>query len=468
MQKTKVYQLLQKFNTWELNHLRQFLVSPFFNTRNDVVLLFDFIVDNNNKKENNLSKSNVFVEVFPNANYSNQQKDLLVSYLFKLVEQFLSYREMGKDMSLRKLYLSKAYRQKKEVKSFQKALNDGKKILEKNKLRDTKYLRQRYNFEFEDYDFIGSKTHGEENNLQQLADTFDVMYFAEKLKQFCFQISHQRVFNKNYSIGLQEAILNLLDQHHELSQHPALHIYYLCYQAATTDDEKYFKQLRSAIITHSEKFTLNELRDINLAAINFCIRKMNTGKVEYIREAFELFRLGLEKELLIDNGELSRLTFHNTAMIGIKLKEYKWVENFIQNYKGKLPLRIRPNFYKYQLATLYYEQKKYKEAMQLLATFTSSDDLMILGAKFLLLKIYYETKEVDALSSLIETIRIFLHRKTKLGDYHKKHHQQVIQLTKLLIRSNGNKKSKITLKEKANNIKVQSVKDWFLEQIEVL
>lgn len=469
MRKTKAFQLLQTFSKWELIHLDKFLNSPFFNKREDVISLFNFLIQEKEKKKSNLSKENTFSNVYPNGEFDQKKLYLLISYLFKLMEQFLAFREMSNNKSLFKLYLGKAYRQKQQPENFQRVLKEGKRILKKQPLRDRNYLRELYDFDFEHYDFIDSKSGDTKNTLQELADSFDVMYIAEKLKQFCFQVSHQNIINKDYTSNLGYAILQLLEEKPQLLEFPAIHIYYLCYQVTTSGEEKYFHLLRKVMDIHSQNFTTTELRNINLLAINFCIKRMNSGVPEYIREGFELYRSGLKVGLLLENGEISRFTFNNVSVLGIKIGEFDWVEDFIKEYRNKLPIQDRKSIYQYQLAKLRYEQKRYKEAMQLLATFNSKDDYLInLAAKYTLMKIYYELNELNSLEYLIDSTRTYLRRKDKLAEHHKKYYKDIIKLFKRLINLRSGEKAKSDFKERVMLIKVKSVRDWFLEQIEKL
>jgi len=44
MKKTKIYNVLSHFNKYEQNRLRKFLLSPYFNSDESIVLLFDLII----------------------------------------------------------------------------------------------------------------------------------------------------------------------------------------------------------------------------------------------------------------------------------------------------------------------------------------------------------------------------------------------------------------------------------------
>ncbi|MFT4665437.1 MAG: hypothetical protein ACI8YQ_002556 [Polaribacter sp.] len=69
--------------------------------------------------------------------------------------------------------------------------------------------------------------------------------------------------------------------------------------------------------------------------------------------------------------------------------------------------------------------------MQLLTKVEYDDLFLNLGSKLILLKIYFETKEWDALDSLLSSFKIFLYRKTVM-EYHKDNYQNITDLTREL------------------------------------
>ena len=464
MKKSKLHFYLNHFNNWEISHFKKFLCSPFFNRRNDLIKLLDYFTTEKGKTSPDFSKTSAFAAIFPNEPFDDYKMYLLMSRLSKQVEQFLAHREVSEDKVLLQLHVARAFRRIRMEDSFKKAISDGQQMLDKQPLRDWNYLRRLYDLELEHYDYLGSISRSLENNLQKLCDAFDHMYIAEKLRQFCMQVSHQAVFEKDYAVAMQQTILSLLENVPSYREHPAINIYYLCYQAVTTGEETFFKQLRAQMQLHLDCFAATELRGIYFMAINYCIRRMNTGQPQYIREGFELYRDGLEGGYLMEQGEVSRFTFNNVVLLGMKLNKYEWVEQFIENYRSMLAQPFRRSVYSYSLAQLRYEQKRYADAMRLLLNFDSNDHLMNLGAKLILLKIYYETNEHTALDSLLESMRVYLQRK-KVMSYHKEYYSLIIRLTKKLVGLSGNQKDKAVLQEKAMELQVASMREWFLKQI---
>lgn len=458
---------MRHFSAWEMRYLQEFLASPFHNKRSDVVQLLEIIVTEFKKKKMDLAKETVFEKIYPDEPFNETNFNLLCSYLYKLVEKFLAYQQLNQDEVLLKQYTAKAFREKKLEKYFEKALSDSTRLLTKKSLRNPSFLRKAFDLEYDYYNYLGSQSRSVENNLQELSNAFDAYFIAEKLKQHCFQIAHKTVFKKEYTEVFFKEVLLLLEKEPTFLNQPAIAIYYHCYKAITesTNSEYHFQQLRDLLEKQHQYFTLTEIRSIYIFAINFCIKRVNSGESQFVLESFNLYKTGLEVNILIDNEEISPYTFNNIAFMGLKLERFDWVENFIQDYQKYLPFKKRESVSQYTLGVLRYEQKNYKEAMKLMVTFNSRDHLMNLGAKTTLLKIYYELKEFEVLEFHLDSMRIYLQRKDIVG-YHREIYKNVIIFTrKLMTLSMTNSKEKQLFIEDLEILKVASLKEWFKRQV---
>ena len=154
--------------------------------------------------------------------------------------------------------------------------------------------------------------------------------------------------------------------------------------------------------------------------------------------------------------------------LGIVMKEFDWVDQFIHDYRSKLKEEYQESVYSYNLALLEYERKHYDEALILLQKSEYKIPLLNLAAKTLILRIYYELDEFDALNSHLDAMRIFIRRKRDLG-YHRDNYLNTIKYTKKLVEINPfDKKAKVLLKSEIENVKAIAEKSWLLEQVNLL
>jgi tetratricopeptide (TPR) repeat protein len=151
--------------------------------------------------------------------------------------------------------------------------------------------------------------------------------------------------------------------------------------------------------------------------------------------------------------------------LAVKKGEFEWAEQFLQDFKKYLPARERENLFKYNLAMFYFRRNDYPKAMQLLQEVTLKDVLHNLDARRVLMRIYYELGEFDALDSLLESFKIFLHRQKDLS-YHRQSYLNLIKFVKKLLQTNLlDKKEREILRGQILETTELTERDWLLGQL---
>ena len=151
-------------------------------------------------------------------------------------------------------------------------------------------------------------------------------------------------------------------------------------------------------------------------------------------ELFHLYNDLINKEIIFLNDELSPWTFKNISVVALRLGKYDWVESFINNYNIKLPPESRDNAVTYNLAQLYFYQKKYDKVIEQLQNVEYEDVSYNLDSKTMLLATYYEIDEMEALYFLLESFRAYLNRHKDIPVSAKKNYSNLIKFTKKLIK----------------------------------
>lgn len=466
MKKSQLINILKTFSAKDIREMRKWLRSPSHNQRQDVIQLFDYFFDDNHlSKEDYLEKPFVFSWIFPRETYDDAKMRQVMFFLLKAIEDFLIYQELKLDEINTKNILSKVYRKRKLNKLFEKNIKQTELLLKESTIQNENYYRNEYQLHLGKYNYQ-SRVNRLSQNLQEVSDTLDIAFLAGKLRQYCLMLSHQSVYQKEYTIGLLQNLLQVISTE-KYTKTPAIAIYFYIYKTLTEkENQSHFFQLKNQIKEHGHFFPFEEIRDIYLMAINYCIRKMNAGVKIFIREAFELYKLGFEKEILVENNLITRATFHNVVSITLKLKEFKWVKNFIHHYQQYLEEKHRQGFVYYSQARLHYEEKDYDQAMKLLVQEAHYDDIIInLSAKTLLAKMYYELEEIDVLESLLESMRTYIQRK-KVMRYHKNNYKNIIRYTKKLLKITPySKLTKEKLYEEISQVSPLTEKEWLLTQL---
>lgn len=431
MQNSRLIELITSFDKKETKEIGQFLASPFFNHREDVRQLFDLIVGQSKVP----TKEEVAAMLFPEQPFDAQQVRFVMSWLQKRLEDYLVVKSAFAEQPKTKATLAHSFRERDLERHFTIAAREAVEMLETEPVRNAEYHLMRYELAKEDNFAAAKKQRTGDQQLQQLTDHHDAYFLIEKLRHACLIRSHQAVTKMEYDLGLLTLLLpNLTNSFWE--KWPAAEVYFRCFQMLDEQDGRlFFTQLKLLLEERRSIFPASELRDIFLFAINFSIRQLNGGEAAYATEAFGLYKDALDAGLLTLDGHLSRFAYRNIVAIGLQLKEFGWVENFLLEHKNSLEPQYREATFSFNFAKLEYERRNLDAAVLLLQKADYKDVLLNLAAKTLLLKIYFEQDEMRLLDSHLSAMLRFVKRKKIIG-YHKENYQNLVILTLKLIELN--------------------------------
>lgn len=470
MKNSQLIAVLKTLSKSEVREFRKWLQSPVHNQRDDVVQLFEYLCAGNHLEQDKfLEKQRVFRKIYGAQAYNDAKLRQANHFLSRNLEEYLAYQQWRQDDVRSRVPLLTQLRKRKLNKSFQRTNHQLEQAQEKQPYRTDRYYRNQYLIQLEAFTQASERQRTPENNLQLVSDTLDTTYLIEKLKLSCRMVFHQIVYKTDFNFGMLQHIIRFIEER-DLTQTPVVAIYYYIFKAVTEQekDQLYFEKLRHEIHTSGNLFTHSEQREVYLMVINYCIGKMNAGVQRFVREAFEWYRQGFENRILIENNLISRWTYLNTVFTALRLKEFEWSYRFIHEYESYIEPEFRENFSSFSKAKLLFEKKDYDSAMEYLVQVEYDDILINLNAKALLLKIYYEEDELDALESLIESMRIFLKRKKVMG-YHKANFQNVIKYTRRLVRLNPFEKEKHkSLRNEIEKASPLHEKEWLLAKLDTI
>lgn len=460
MEKSVLWQSFQVLSNLERKHLGQWLESPFFCRREEPVSLFVYLQTCLLQ-----SRAPVLEEALQETGAADVKTiRLVMSELLQQIEHFLVYQEKFSASYDFHTQLAAAYRRRGLEKHFHRALQRARQELESQPFRHSEYYQARAEVEYELYQQISSAQRTEALNLQELVNAADTAFMTAKLRQACFALTHQAVYNADYDMGLLPAVLSYLEQRPALLGLPAVALYYHCFLFLTEPDaEVHFTRFKALLFTHADTLPPDELRNLHLLAINYCVRKINQLNDAYFREAFDLYRSALEADLLLENGVLSPFAYNNIVAIALRVQESSWAEAFVQRYSVYLEKKVREANYRLNLARIAYHHKAYGQALLHLQESDYKDLINNLIAKTLQLKIYFETGEFDALDAHLQSMKSFLRRHRVIG-YHRDNYRNIIKFTRRLMQHPFKGRSELeSLRKLIRETSPLTEKEWLLE-----
>jgi hypothetical protein len=466
MQGSQLIQLTKSLSKRDFRELRKVVRSPYFNQREDVIQLYDYIEKVFNEKLPDFSKEKAFKKLFPNKKYDDVLMRQLMSYLLKVIEKYLITEGILQDDLESQLQLTHALRFRNADKLFEKQLTQFSESIDNQGFKNAKYHYMKFRMRLEDYTYRGEKKRTAELNLQNLSDELDNYYVAERLRYAAIMHTHQAVIKHSYQQPMLEYALSYVKEIKETP--PSVSAYYYAYKTMTEPEiEENFNNLRQIIIGNAHLFSESERKELYVLATNYCIRRLNNGEKNYGLEALKLYRARMDNNVLLENGILSQYTYNNILMAALKTEEYEWAETFLKEFKQYLPEKEKENIFNYNLALFYFRKGKeyYGNAMTLLQQVTLNEVLYNLDARRLLARIYFENNDFQALQSHVESSKIYLHRHKDIGYGHDSYVNFFRFLEKIQKINMRDTKAKEILRGEMTGTQLLAERDWLINKL---
>ena len=472
--------LIQTFRTLsrhERRKLEKFVNSPVFNQRDDVKRLFAYLceqvpVGGAGQENIALLKASAYEHVFPRtagkkaALYHDASLRHAMSFLFKVIKQYLAYSSWSESDTETGLYLCRALRQKGLDKIYAKEYKTLEAGFQAESRQSADYFFRQYQLRLEYWEVFHRTDRGAVTNLREVNDAFGAFVATSVLRQGCAILSKPGNQENIQSLAYLPETLAAVRQG-KFDHLPAVLVYYRCFNMLSGQEPQvHFQELKTLLEQHWLLFPQHEARDIYVAAINFCIRQLNTGARPYVREALDLYRAGLQRNLIFEDGFLSKYTYNNILLLAIASEEWEWAREFLEAYRSALPPRDRDSAYRYNLATYHFRKKEYRRAQEILRHVEFRDPFYNLDSRRMLIRIYFDSGETAALESMLDSFAVYLRRKRVSLDYHKDLNLNFVRLVKNILHLEpGNKTEQEALREKILTTKYLAEREWLLGKL---
>ncbi|MCB0607090.1 MAG: hypothetical protein KDD12_05200, partial [Lewinella sp.] len=368
MENSKLIVILQQLDKYELGRCRKYVNSPYFNASEQLSKLFDLLTDHistGSAVAKLPGKEKLWRKLNPGKPFDDTRMRKYLSDLLKLVEGFLAQNAFDKNPLAQAARLLESIESKKLTKLYNSALRNAERTSETFPFRNTEFYYYQYVLEKHYFGLTDFESKREDvSNVEEISKNLDFFYFGEKLRLYCEVLSRRKFVNYEYQIGFMEIILNHLEKEEILP--PLLGIYHRISKLYThPENEENYHELIHLLADFGSTVPALQARDeLYMAAQNYCISRINSGHQNFLYELFSLYKTMLTSGIITAEGELPEWFFKNIASIGLRLKEYDWIEKFIFDYQHLLPESVRSNAVTYNLAQLYFYQKKYDKVIE--------------------------------------------------------------------------------------------------------
>ncbi len=464
MNNSKLIFLLKSYDAEDWRLFAKFISSPFYNQKEEIVRFFDILrtlaPEFPAKK---MEKEKIMQKLFPKKEFDIKIYKYLTNLLLKLGEEFIAIKEMKNRELIQDYHLLNAYVKRGVDKNYQFILKKVLKQQETLSQRDADFYYRNYLLKNVQASHFSNQTIRKNNEAtEQLMTAFDIYYFSTKLKHTCHLMSNQSVISLEFENQLTNEIIEQLNQG-LFSDIPAIRLYHQLYLLLTEGNKDDFLVFKDLFFELENYFSNTELRDLYIIIINYCIRQLEKAKETqfFLQELYDLYIKAIDKELILTDGYLSPWTYKNVTKLGLRLQKYKETEDFISQNKNRLKIEFQSDAFHYAMAELFYYQKNYDETLSYLLQVDYSDVYYILDTKSLMLKIYYETDEEEAMLSLMASFQTYLRRNSLISENVKNTYLNFVRCLNRVIKEKHSEK----LLEEIKSYSPLYDKNWLLSKV---
>ncbi|MEM0997769.1 MAG: hypothetical protein AAGN35_11835 [Bacteroidota bacterium] len=414
MKRPKLYTQLATLSRKDLRRFGEFVASPYY-TRHEETQTF-FATLRKHHPAFAISDEKLFAQAFPRRPYDNSRLRVLRTYVLELLHRFWVVEELELDAKMKLRMKIRGLGRQGLAEEQRKEIVKAKAPLDDKPLGSMPGAYHAYNLA---ESLVDSNMRMEKRSaaadVQAMLRRLDEFALGNRLKVLC-AVWNQRA---NYSfergdLGLEET-LNLVERLH-LDQQPLIGLYFHLLQLLNDGDhEVHFPALRKLLRSNQGLVESDELVNIFGFLINYCLHANNQGRREFLRVAFETYQEMIALDLLFGQGTFSANSYKNILALGARLKEFTWTRGFLEENYLRLPERWRDGVFHYGHAYLDFAEGKYRDAKRHLLEVEFYDQLYRSSHQALLLRIYYETDEVEPFFALVETFRRYLNRNNDLS-----------------------------------------------------
>jgi len=475
MENTRLIKLLKSLDGEEISGFGEFVNCAYFNKDKDCTRLWKILKANYLGRRTNeeLTREELFFKLYPQKKKVNSTLGVKLTALTRLAERFLSIRQLEAQPVLEQHLLLKSFLEKDVKTHFQSSFTRRQTLSPSGDLGDAEAYYYRYLFERDYFAFSiaeGKQLH--KYNPQSIADAFEIYTIATKLYLWLELLNFQRIFGQVYDVSVFEYMENYLKES-PLLDIPLIKIFYTALHVTREPDEiKYFEQLKTYLEEMNDVLSDSVKTQLYRIINNHCTRKINQGKSEYLQEAFMNYQKMLKYNILTERKYIPVNTFRNCVSLACRLKEFEWVEGFIEKNRNRLDPEFRDSVCHFNQGQLYFHKKEYKMAVHHLIRMDAIYVDYNTDARLLLIKSYYELDD-DYSERSEQIFRSFMEYMRQSKRHKPRQKKRYINFVKTLIglyriKHRFGNRSIDVIRERINKYEGIINKKWLLEKIEEL
>ncbi len=369
-----------------------------------------------------ISKKNIYAKLFPGKVYNDSNFRVLVHNLNELARKFCAYKSFENNKTDFKYKLLQGLMNKKQYQFLDKMFLKLTKDLDSDGLNAEEYFYNKFRLGYENIFFLSQSHAGvfekflHKAEFEKVYDNLSSFYYINSLRIYINILNLQIIYKKEIKTDHFERMVTLINNE-ILAENPLIELYYFVLNLLKgNEQDKYFFKTKEKLKLLKISLHSDDLDEIYINLTNYCNRRIAAGNKDFLKEKFEIYKEESRTGSYLIKGMVSPVYFKNRVRLALDLKEFKWVKDFMENFKDILPSDSKNNVYFYNLALYEFEMNNFAKSLELLSKIKFDELYMKFDAKILQIMIYYEMNSEDSLDSSMEAFRQFLLNNKLLPD----------------------------------------------------
>lgn len=418
MEDSYLFQVLNALDTGEKEEFMAFVasgLSGWGHFHRETLLLLELIFANSDIQPfADGSKEALYQHLFPGQDFIRGKVEKTMSELNKAVRAFLLWKRYNRpENTFEQLFdWAQVLRERKLEQRYQQALNKVAKVQGGLPHRESEFYYQQFLLEFEIHDWLSLNNRKKGDlNIPSTLHHLDIYYYLNRLELLNRFLLQSKVTYLEIPETLAFALEETRIPERYLQESCVLRITYeihLVLKNLKPLPEE-FDKLSNLLLRHEAEISSTLLQQFYTYLRNLCVYLIHSGSGEMRMVLHRLQQDNLKRGYLYYNGLITASAFLSITTIGLKVKNFEWVREFIADHEKKI---IGDNesrdFYRLGLAYYYFETGQYEKALDNVPP-TSPDTDFLLKSRRLELMIYYEL-DSDLLPYKIDAFKMFISR----------------------------------------------------------
>lgn len=395
MNNSKLIILLNKFTKKETNEFLNYL-HGFHHKMNKAIAMYGYLKSVYPKfPEKKLSYEVMALELFnkkvisskDRKNYQNTLSDL-----YQWAKDFLIWKRLQKDDFKKELDWLDILNERGMHHDFELRVAAIEKGLKKTAIRDNWDFYNRMLFHHKVWSHqMTNRNKAAVKTVKMMATNLERFYLHTQLMYQTEILNRKNMFDELIDLS---KLSKLGQQVNDFSEHILSKTIYQTYELVFHKTEEKYEALKKTFLEESQLLSFSVQNSVHMYLINFGIQKSRNGFPRYYREVFDLYKKGLETNLIVVDGAIANHIFQNVVIAALGAEEYEWCEGFINNYNKYLPEPTRYSAICFSMATSAFLQKDHdSEWFVKLQTVPISDVQFGIQVKTLLIRNLYESEQ---------------------------------------------------------------------------